>query len=75
MPEDKPTYEAIIQENQELKEALAVRDLELSEVKAQLAELRRLMYGGSTSESRSGGSNYTPAKMEHPRLAGKKRKL
>ncbi|HAS41452.1 MAG TPA: hypothetical protein DCS93_13290 [Microscillaceae bacterium] len=61
MPEDEINYQAIIQENQALKEALATRDLELAEVKAQLTELRRLMYG-STSESRSGGSNYTPAK-------------
>ena len=57
MPEDKPTYEALTQENADLK-------LELTEVKAQLAELRRLMYGVSTSESRSGGSNYTPAKKK-----------
>lgn len=63
MPKDTTNYQAIIQENQALKEALAARDLELAEVKAQLTELRRLMYG-STSESRSGGSNYTPAKKK-----------
>ena len=45
MPEDVTNYQAIIQENQELKEALAARDLELAEVKTQLTELRRLMYG------------------------------
>lgn len=64
MPEDVTNYQAIIQENQELKEALAARDLELAEVKTQLTELRRLMYGGSPSESRSRGSNHTPAKKK-----------
>lgn len=63
MPEDVTNYQAIIQENQALKEALAARDLELTELKAQLAELRRLIYG-STSESRRGGSNQTPAKKK-----------
>lgn len=56
MSEDQPTYEALAQENLDLK-------LELTKVKTQLAELRRLMYG-SSSESRSGGSNHTPAKKK-----------
>lgn len=56
MQEDMPTYEALAKENTTLK-------LELTEVKAQLAELRRMMYG-STSESRSRGSNRTPAKKK-----------
>ena len=63
MPGDETNYQAIIQENQELKDTLAARDLELTEVKAQLTELRRLMYD-STSESRSRGSNHTPAKKK-----------
>ena len=63
MPGDETNYQAIIQENQELKDTLAARDLELAEVKAQLTELRRLMYD-STSESRSRGSNHTPAKKK-----------
>lgn len=71
MPEDTPTYEALVKENValhtktvQLETALSARDLELTEVKAQLAELRCLMYGGSTSESRSRGSNHTPAKKK-----------
>jgi len=61
MQEDEPKYEALVKENLDLK-------LELAEVKAQLAELRRLIYD-STSESRSHGSNHTPAKKAQEEVA------
>lgn len=68
MQESKPTYEALAKENvilrtkiAQLEEAFSLQNIELTEVKAQMAEFRHLMYD-TKSESR--GSNRTPAKKK-----------